>query len=84
MSTRDLIAFLCSLVAIAVLTAGLRRLPEVSTTTVALALFLVVLGTATKARLRVAIAIALVAMLTLNFFFLPPVGTFTIADPPSL
>ena len=47
----------------------------------ALALLLVVLGTATIARLRIAIVVSVVAMLTLNFFFLPPVGTFTIADP---
>jgi two-component system sensor histidine kinase KdpD len=77
----DKTVFLFSLVAIAIVTAGLRALPDVSTTTVALTLFLVVLGTATRARLRVAIGISLVAMLTLNFFFLPPVGTFTIADP---
>jgi two-component system sensor histidine kinase KdpD len=48
---------------------------------VALALLLIVLGTATLGRLRIAIAVSVVAMLTLNFFFLPPVGTFTIADP---
>ena len=46
-----------------------------------MALLLVVLGTATLARLRIAIVVSVVAMLTLNFFFLPPVGTFTIADP---
>jgi two-component system sensor histidine kinase KdpD len=46
-----------------------------------LALLLVVLGTATIARIRIAIVVSVVAMLTLNFFFLPPIGTFTIADP---
>ena len=56
-------------------------MPDVSPTTVALALLLVVLGAATLARLRIAIVASVVAMLTLNFFFLPPVGTFTIADP---
>jgi two-component system, OmpR family, sensor histidine kinase KdpD len=43
-------------------------------------LLLVVIVAAT-ARFWVAAAISLVAMLTFNFFFLPPVGTFTIADP---
>ena len=62
-------------------TVSLRTLPDVSPTTVALALLLVVLGAATLARLRIAIVVSVVAMLTLNFFFLPPVGTFTIADP---
>jgi two-component system sensor histidine kinase KdpD len=44
-------------------------------------LLLVVLGAATNARLRIAIVASVVGMLTFNFFFLPPVGTFTIADP---
>jgi two-component system sensor histidine kinase KdpD len=59
----------------------LRALPDVSPTTVALALLLIVLGAATVGRLAAAIVVSLAAMLTLNFFFLPPVGTFTIADP---
>jgi K+-sensing histidine kinase KdpD len=81
MRAPDATVFLASLVAIAALTATLRTLPHVSSTTVALALLLIVLGTATLGRLRIAIAVSVVAMLTLNFFFLPPVGTFTIADP---
>jgi two-component system sensor histidine kinase KdpD len=55
--------------------------PDISPTTVSLAFLLVVLATATIASLGVAIIVSIVAMLTLNFFFLPPVGTFTIADP---
>ncbi len=50
----------------------------------AAALLLVVLGTATLARLRIAIVVSVVAMLALNFFFLPPVGTFTIASQEAL
>ena len=63
MTARDGLVLLASLAALAVLTALLRRLPDVSETTVALALLLVVLGTATPARLAVAIATSLVAML---------------------
>jgi two-component system, OmpR family, sensor histidine kinase KdpD len=87
MSTRrpipipDVIALVASLLAIAIITGLLHLLAEVSPATVALALLLVVLGTATFARLRVAIVVSIVAMLTLNFFFLPPTGTFTIVDP---
>ena len=81
MPTRDLVVLACGLGSIAAATASLRALPDVSPTTVALALLLIVLGTATLARLRIAILVSVVAMLTLNFFFLPPVGTFTIADP---
>src|SRR6476660_2307549 len=79
--THDLIVFLGSAATIAVVTAILRALRDVSPTTVALALLLVVLGAATLARLRIAIVVSIVAMLTLNFFFLPPIGTFTIAYP---
>ena len=78
---RDIAVFIASLAATVAVTASLQTLPNISPTTVALALLLVVLGAATVARLRIAILMSIVAMLTLNFFFLPPVGTFTIADP---
>ena len=80
-NSRDVLVFAGSMGAIAALTATTRLLPAVSPMTVALALLLVVLGAATLGRLRVAIVVSIVAMLVLNFFFLPPVGTFTIADP---
>ena len=80
-STRDLVVFAACVAAIAAVTAGLRAVPGVSPTTAALALLLAVLGAATLARLRTAIVVSVLAMLTLNFFFLPPLGTFTIADP---
>jgi two-component system, OmpR family, sensor histidine kinase KdpD len=79
--TRDVAVLLASLAAIGVLTFALRWAVDVSATTVALGLLLVVLGAATAGRLRIAIVVSVAAMLTLNFFFLPPVGTFTIADP---
>ena len=78
---RDLRIFLSSLGVIGGVTVALRALTHVSPTTAALVLLLVALGAATLARLRVAIVVSILAMLTLNFFFLPPVGTFTIADP---
>src|SRR5262245_14948127 len=79
--SRDVVVLLSAFAAIAAVAAILRALPDVSTATVALALLLVVLGTATLARLRVATVVSVVAMLVLNYVFLPPVGTFTIADP---
>jgi two-component system, OmpR family, sensor histidine kinase KdpD len=78
---RDATALVASLALIAAATAVFRELPNVGSTTVALALLLIVLGAATVARLRVATLVSIAAMLTLNFFFMPPVGTFTIADP---
>lgn len=50
-------------------------------TTVALAYLLLVLFVASAASLAVAIVTSIASLLALNYFFLPPVGTFTIADP---
>jgi two-component system sensor histidine kinase KdpD len=56
--------------------------PQVSSpATVALSLLIVVLLVAATARLWIAVTTSLAAMLTFNFFFLPPVGTLMIADP---
>src|SRR6478736_1497071 len=49
--------------------------------TVSTTFLLIVLVVATTSRLRVAVATSVIAVLSFNFFFLPPVGTFTIADP---
>src|SRR5262249_56416986 len=53
-------------------------------TTIALGYLLVVLITATISRLWVAVLASVLADLSLNFFFMPPVGTFAIADPQNL
>jgi two-component system, OmpR family, sensor histidine kinase KdpD len=78
---RDVAVLVACLSALAVAGAVLRMLPDVSSATVSLVFLLVVLGTATVGRLWTATVVAIAAMLTLNFFFLPPLGTFTIADP---
>jgi two-component system sensor histidine kinase KdpD len=57
------------------------KLLPVNPTTVALTLLVAVLVTSAYWGFRVAIAQALVATAAFNFFFLPPYGTFTIADP---
>jgi two-component system sensor histidine kinase KdpD len=49
--------------------------------TVSITYLLLVLLVAAASSLRVAVLTSIAAMLCLNFFFLPPVGTFTIADP---
>jgi two-component system, OmpR family, sensor histidine kinase KdpD len=81
LTARDTIVLAGALTAITIVVVLLGALPDVSHTTVALALLLIVLGTATLARLAIAILVSVVAMLTFNFFFLPPVGTLTIAHP---
>jgi two-component system sensor histidine kinase KdpD len=58
-----------------------RRWLHVNPTTVALILLLFILVLATEWGLRYAVVIAVGATACFNFFFLPPVGTFTIADP---
>ena len=58
-----------------------RRWLHVNPTTVALTLLLLILLLAAEWGLRYAIAVSLVATACYNFFFLPPIGTFTIVDP---
>jgi two-component system sensor histidine kinase KdpD len=71
-----------ALVAVAVVVALLRLAsPLANTTTVALCLVVVVLFVARTRSGPAALVASLASMLALNFFFLPPVGTLTIADP---
>lgn len=56
------------------------RLVHVNPTTVALTFLLGILFAADRLGLRYAIFMSLLAALALNLFFLPPVGTLTIAD----
>jgi two-component system sensor histidine kinase KdpD len=80
-TARDVAVLSGGLIATAATVAVLRLIQGVSPTTVGLPLLLVVLGTATLGRLWIATVVAIVATLAFNFFFFPPVGTFTIADP---
>lgn len=57
-----------------------RRWLHVNPTTVALTLLLLVLLLAANWGLRYAVAISFAAAACYNFFFLPPLNTFTIAD----
>lgn len=58
-----------------------RRVASVNPTTVALTYLVVVLAVSAIWRLRYAVFTAVLATVCFNFFFLPPFGTFTIADP---
>lgn len=69
------------IVAVLAATLVLRGVGEPNPTTIALAFLLVVLVVAATSRFWVAAAISVTAMLAFNYFFLPPVGTWTIADP---
>ncbi len=74
--------FIGALLAVAGVTVALRQWPGASNAAIVSTTYLmVVLLVAAMSRLWVAVATSIAAMLSLNFFFLPPVGTFTIADP---
>jgi len=57
------------------------RIVSVNNVTVALAFLMAVMAIATRWGLIEALAASVASMLCFNFFFLPPIGTFTIADP---
>jgi len=58
-----------------------RHLPQINPMTVSLALLLTILAVSALWGLRVSIYLSVLATLVLNYFFLPPLGTLTIADP---
>ena len=61
--------------------AVLGRELHVNATTMALGFLLVVLCVSATWGLRCAVAAAVAGTLVFNYFFLPPVGTFTVSDP---
>jgi len=67
-------------ISIAAVTGIAHRL-HINQTTVALMFLVMVLLTSAYWGLRYALLMAVIATAAFNFFFLPPVGTFTIADP---
>ena len=56
-------------------------LPEANAATVSAAFLMVVLVVAASSRLAIAVATSIAAALSFNYFFLPPLGTLTVADP---
>jgi two-component system, OmpR family, sensor histidine kinase KdpD len=73
--------FVIAAVVVAAITALYYRLAHVNPTTVSLTFLLAVLVVAAVWGLVYATFMAVCATLAFNFFFLPPVGLFTIADP---
>ncbi|RPJ74050.1 MAG: DUF4118 domain-containing protein, partial [Acidobacteria bacterium] len=82
--SRDARRLLAALGAVAAVTLVYGRWLHVSNpATVSTTYLLVVLLVATRSRFWIAAVTSLAAMLCFNYFFLPPVGTLTIADPPN-
>ena len=79
---QDFSGYIAAIAGIVLVTIVLEPIRQhINSTTVALALLLVVLFVATVWGMRQAVLASVVGMLSFNFFFLPPVRTFTIADP---
>lgn len=76
----EIARFTAVAVVLAAVTLIYRRLFPVNPTTVALTFLVLVLFTSAWG-FRIALVTAFAATALFNFFFLPPVGTFTIADP---
>ncbi len=70
-----------SLVAVAGIILLYRHVLHVNQTTVALTFLLAILAVSAVWGMAVSVFMSVLAMLSFNYFFLPPVGTFTIADP---
>ena len=70
-----------SLVAVAVITLFYSRALHVNQTTVALSFLLAILAVSAVWGMVVSAFMSVVATVAFNYFFLPPMGTLTIADP---
>ena len=70
-----------SLVAVAVITLFYSRVLHVNQTTVALSFLLAILAVSAVWGMVVSAFMSVVATVAFNYFFLPPIGTLTIADP---
>ncbi len=75
-----ILRYAAAMAAVLVVVVAYRHLP-VNPTTVALTFLLLVLALASRWGLTIATTTAVVATLAFNYYFLPPVGTFTIRDP---
>lgn len=75
------VPFVVAFALVASIVAIYKNLIPVNQTTVALTLLLAILAVSTVWGFAAAAFMSVVGMLAFNFFFLPPVGTFTIADP---
>src|SRR5579859_1730806 len=70
-----------SLAVIAGISFFYRHLLHVNQTTVALSFLLAILAVSAVWGMAVSVFMSLAAVLAFNYFFLPPIGTLTIADP---
>ena len=79
--TRSAAGYLIAAFTVAVITFVGYRWLHLNPTTLALAYLLGVLAISASWGLRQSVFMSVAATLAFNYFFLPPIGTFTIADP---
>jgi len=70
-----------SLIVVAGIVVFYRHVLQVNQTTVALSFLLAILAVSAVWGMAVSLFMSVLAMLSFNYFFLPPVGTFTVSDP---
>lgn len=75
------IGFVVAAILLASITFGYSKFLHVNQTTVALSFLLAILAVSAVWGMVVSVFMSVSAMLLFNYFFLPPVGTLTIADP---
>jgi two-component system, OmpR family, sensor histidine kinase KdpD len=73
--------YIAAAIAVAFIGFAYHVVIKVNPTTAALTFLLAVLAVSAQWGLRPAIFMAVLATLVFNYYFLPPIGTFTIADP---
>ncbi|HST10245.1 MAG TPA: ATP-binding protein [Terriglobales bacterium] len=78
---KEILPYAGATAAVCAVVYGYRALHVHNSTTVALSLLLTVLVVSTRWGLKVSVFTALLGTLGFNYYFLPPVGTFAIADP---
>ena len=66
---------------LAAITLFYRKFLPVNATTVSLTLLLAILVVSTLWGMTISVPMSVVAMVAFNYYFLPPTGTFTVADP---
>ena len=75
------IGFLVATILLVSITYGYAHVLHVNQTTVALSFLLAILAVSAVWGMVVSIFMSISAMLLFNYYFLPPIGTFTIVDP---
>ena len=78
---RTVRSFLALLIVAGITVFFRRALPHVNQTTVALSFLLAILAVSAVWGMTVSVFMSVIAMLAFNYFFLPPLGEFTITDP---